>query len=129
VKFPLVDNGELTGWVASIGNPPQVDTQLYILYGKIQPQKGESGTETVGRLGAAKMARDGGFIESQNSETYQGYPALEYTINRVTFEGEPGYENSIMFLKDNELYVIESLSRYQNSTDQFNQVINHLAFT
>jgi hypothetical protein len=131
VKFPAADNAELTGWVGTVGQAPQVDTQIYLVYGKVHPKPGEKAADTVSRLGDTKMALDGGFIESQSLTTYQGYPAIRYTINRVTFEGNTGYENAMMFLKGNELYVIESLSKYpgQPANGEFDQVLNTLTFT
>jgi hypothetical protein len=131
VKFPAADNGQLSGWLATIGSPPQVDTQLYVIYGKIHPRPGEKAADTVTRLGNTKMALDGGFVESKELTTYQGYPAIQYTINRVDFEGQQGYENAMMFLKGDQLFVVESLSKYSGdpADSEFNQVLNSLTFT
>jgi hypothetical protein len=131
VKFPSADNGQLTGWLATIGQPPQVDTQLYVIYGKVHPKPGEKSADTVSRLGEAKIAQDGGFVESKELTTYQGYPAITYAINRVKFEGQQGYENALMFLKGDQLYVVQSLSKYANdpADAEFNQVLNSLTFT
>ncbi|HVN51622.1 MAG TPA: hypothetical protein VMT43_09330 [Acidimicrobiales bacterium] len=131
VKFPPADNGQLSGWLATIGQTPEVDTQLYVVYGKVHPKPGEQAVDTVSRLGNEKMTQDGGFVESQELTTYQGYPAIRYTINRVQFEGQQGYENAMMFLKGDQLFVVESLSKYSgNPADQeFGQVLNSLTFT
>jgi len=131
VKFPAADNGQLSGWLATVGSPPQVDTQLFVIYGKVHPKPGEKAADTVERLGTAKMALDGGFIESQQLTTYQGYPAIQYTINRVDFEGQQGYENATMFLKGDQLFVVESLSKYSGepADNEYNQVLNSLTFT
>ena len=88
--FPSADNGQLTGWLGTVGEAPQIDTQLYVVYGKIHPKPGETAADTVSRLGNTKMAIDGGFIESQPLTSYQGYPAIRYTINRLTFQGKHG---------------------------------------
>ncbi len=85
----------------------------------------------MSRLGNTKMAIDGGFIESQSLTSYQGYPAIRYTINRLTFQGKPAYENVMMFLKGDELYVVESLSIYPDdpADGEFVEVLNTLTFT
>jgi len=131
VKFPAADNGQLSGWLATIGTPPTVDTQLYVIYGKIHPKPGEKAVDTVSRLGNTKMAQDGGFVESQELTTYQGYPAIRYTINRVQFEGQQGHENALMFLKGDQVFVVESLSKYSGdpADQEFDQVLNSLTFT
>ncbi len=131
VSFAPADNGQLTGWLATIGEPPSVATQIYVLYGKVHAIPGESGEDTVSRLGDAKMAADGGFIESRTQTTYQGYPAINYTINRITFQGGNGYENAMLFLKGDELYVVETLSIYSGdpADAEFNAVLNSLQFT
>ncbi len=131
VSFGPADNGQLSGWLATVGDPPTIDTQIYVLYGKVHANPGESAEDTVTRLGDAKMAADGGFIESRKQTTYQGYPAIQYTINRITFQGGNGYENALLFLKGDELYLVETLSVYpdQPATDEFNSVLNSLHFT
>ncbi len=132
VKFPSADNGQLTGWVGTIADqPPKIDTELYVIYGKIHPKPGEKASDTVARLGKQKMALDPGFIESQQVTSYQGYPAMSYTINRVKFQGSQGYENALMFLKGDQLFVVESLSIYSGdpADTEFNQVLNSLVFT
>jgi rubredoxin len=131
VGFAPADNGQLTGWLATVGEAPQVDTQIYVLYGKIHPNPGESAEDTVSRLGDAKMAADGGFIESRTQTTFQGYPAIQYTINRISFQGVQGYENAMLFLKGDELYVVETLSIYPGdpANTEFNQVLSSLQFT
>ncbi len=131
VAFAPADNGQLSGWLATIGDPPQVDTQIYVLYGKVHPEPGESAEDTVARLGDAKMAADGGFIESRDRTTFQGFPAIQYTINRISFDSGNGYENAMLFMKGDELYVVETLSIYQGdpATAEFNQVLNSLDFT
>lgn len=131
VKFPAADNGQLSGWLGTIGSPPQVDTELYVVYGKIHPKPGEKAADTVTRLGNAKMALDGGFVESKELTTYQGYPAIRYTINRVDFQGQQGYENALMFLKGDQLFVVESISKYAGdpADAEFDQVLNSLTFT
>ena len=83
-----------------------------MLYGKVHADPGESAEDTVSRLGDAKMAADGGFIESRTQTTYQGYPAIQYKINRISFQGGDGYENAMLFLKGDELYMVETLSMY-----------------
>ena len=85
VAFPGADNGQLTGWQATVGDAPQVDTILYVIYGKVHPNPGETASSTVTRLGLAKLARDPGYVESKTLGTYQGYPAISYTMNRVNF--------------------------------------------
>jgi hypothetical protein len=131
VKFPAADNGQLTGWVGTVGEAPQIDTQLYVLYGKIHPKPGEKASDTVARMGKLKMSLDPGFIESQQVTTYQGYPAVQYTINRVKFGNEQGYENALLFLKGDQLFVVESISKYSGdpADAEFNQVLNSLTFT
>ena len=102
-----------------------------MLYGKVHANPGESGEDTVSRLGDAKMAADGGFIESRTQTSYQGYPAIQYKINRITFQGGNGNENALLFLKGDELYVIETLSIYSGepADGEFNAVLNSLHFT
>lgn len=131
VSFAPADNGQLTGWLATVGDPPKVDTQIYVLYGKVHPATGESAEDTVTRLGDAKMAADGGFIESRSQTTFQGYPAIQYTINRISFQGGDGYENAMLFLKGDELYMVETLSIYSGdpATAEFNQVLDSIKFT
>ncbi len=130
VGFAPADNGQLTGWLATIGEAP-VDTQIYVLYGKVHANPGESGEDTVSRLGDAKMAADGGFVESRTQTSYQGYPAIRYKINRITFEGGNGYENALLFLKGDELYLVETLSIYPGDPADagFAAVLNSLTFT
>jgi hypothetical protein len=129
VTFPAADNGQLTGWQGTIGDAPQIDTELYVIYGKVHPKAGEPASTTITRLGAQKMALDGGYVESKTETTYQGYPAIQYTINRVTFAGQQGFESATMFLKGgNQLFVIESLSRYQDSAGAYSKVLNSLSF-
>ncbi len=131
VAFAPADNGQLTGWLATVGQAPSIDTQIYVLYGKVHANPGETGEDTVSRLGDAKMAADGGFIESRTQTSFQGYPAIEFKINRITFQGGNGYENAMLFLKGDELYVIETLSIYQGdpADSEFQAVLNSLHFT
>jgi rubredoxin len=131
VKFPAADNGQLTGWVGTIGEAPQVDTQLYVIYGKIHPKPGEKASDTVSRMGDLKMTLDPGFIVSQQVTSYQGYPAMQYTINRVKFQTGQGFENALLFLKGDQLFVVESISKYSGdpADSEFNQVLNSLTFT
>ncbi len=130
VPFAPSANGQLTGWLGSIGDAPNYDTQLYVVYGKVTTNPGETAEDTIARLGDAKIAQDG-FVESRTHTTYQGYPAIQYTINRVEFAGKTGYENAMMFLKGDELFVVESLSIYPAApaTTEFNRVLNTLAFS
>jgi hypothetical protein len=131
VSFAPADNGQLTGWLATVGDQTKPDTQIYVLYGKVHANPGESAEDTVSRLGDAKMAADGGFIESRNQTTYQGFPAIQYTINRINYQGGNGYENALLFLRNGELYVVETLSVFPGSpaTDEFDQVLNSMRFT
>jgi hypothetical protein len=129
VNFSAADNGQLTGWLGTVGQAPQVDSQLYVVYGKIHAKPGETAADTVARLGKAKMAEDGGFVESKTTTSYQGYPAIKYTINRVKFEGKQGSEEAVIFLKGgDQLYVVEALSRYPDSAGAFAEVLNTLNF-
>jgi hypothetical protein len=129
VAFPGADNGQLTGWQATVGDAPQVDTILYVIYGKVHPNPGETASSTVTRLGLAKLARDPGYVESKTLGTYQGYPAISYTMNRVNFNGQQGYESATLFLKGgDQLFVIESLSKYPDSGGAYGQVRGSLSF-
>jgi hypothetical protein len=131
VSFAPADNGQMTGWVATVGAQPNVDSEIYVLYGKVHAEPGESAEATVSRLGDAKMAADGGFIESRTQTTFQGYPAIQYTINRLTFQGGNGYENATLFLRGQELYLVETLSGTpgEPAASEYNQVLGTLQFT
>jgi rubredoxin len=130
VPFAPSTNGQLTGWLGSIGDAPSYDTQLYVVYGKVTTNPGETGEDTIARLGDAKIAQDG-FVESRTHTSFQGYPAIRYTINRVEFAGQTGYENALLFLKGDELFVVESLSIYpkEPATTEFNRVVGTLSFS
>jgi hypothetical protein len=130
VPFAASQNGQLTGWLGSIGQAPTYDTQIYVVHGKVQANPGETAEDTITRMGDAKIAQDG-FVVSRTHTSFQGYPAIQYTINRVQFAGQTGYENSLMFIKNNVLYVVESLSIYSGApaTTEFNRTLNSLTFT
>jgi rubredoxin len=128
VAFAPVSNGQLTGWLGQIGQSPEIDSQLYVVHAKAQALPGESVQDSLSRLGDAKVAQDGGFVESKSQTSYQGYPALDYKISRVNFAGQQGYEHAVMFIKGDALYVIESVSRYP-SNPSFSTVADSLRFT
>jgi hypothetical protein len=131
VPFTLADNGQLTGWLATIGDSSTVDTEIYVISGKIHALAGETPEDTVARMADAKLATDGGYVISRNTTTYQGYPAVQYTINRITFQGQNGFENATLFVRNSSLYVVETLSIYQGSpaTEAYNSTLDSLHFT
>jgi hypothetical protein len=128
VAFAPVDNGQLTGWFGQIGQPPTVDSQLYVVHAKAKALPGESVEDSLSRLGDAKVAQDGGFVDSKSQTSFQGYPAIEYELSRVNYAGQQGFERAIMFVKNDTLYVVESVSRYPDNP-QFGQIANSLRFT
>jgi hypothetical protein len=130
VAFAPSVNGQLTGWLGSIGEAPSYDTQIYVVHGKVTPSPGETSEDTITRMGDTKVAQDG-YVVSRNHTNYQGYPAIQYTINRVPFSGQDGYENAMMFMKGDVLYVVETVSIYPGApaTTDFDRVLNSLTFT
>jgi hypothetical protein len=131
--FASAQNGRLTGWSAAIG----VETNLYVYYGKIAPQPGETAKGTLNRMVDEDIARTtansaaAGHSVSLGKRTdtdFRGYPAVLYDLKGTDVNGQYGYEKAIMFLKGDQLYSIASLSVYKDHP-QFDRLANSFVFT
>ena len=119
------------GWPRS-ARPPRSTPRSTSLYGKVHPNPGESAEDTVGRLGDAKMAARRRLHREPHPDQLpglSGHPVHDQP--RSPSRVGNGYENALLFLKGDELYVIETVSIYSGdpADDEFNRVLNSLHFT
>ena len=123
VVYPPVENGRMVGWSAHIGS----DTQLSVQYGKVIPVPGENTQATLNRLGDAWIYGSGE-VEKRTDTTFQGYPALDYKIKNIKLFGKDAWQRTILFLKGETLYVLQSQSIYQDNPS-FPRFANSMHFT
>lgn len=123
VVYPPVENGRMIGWSAHIGT----DTQLTVQYGKVIPVAGENTQATLNRLGDAWIYGSGQ-VDKRTETTYQGYPALDYKIKNITLFGTQAYQRTVMFLKGETFYVLQSQSIYPDNPS-FPRFANSMHFT
>ena len=123
VVYPPVENGRMVGWSAHIGT----DTQLSVQYGKVIAVPGENSQATLNRLGDAWVA-GGGTVDKRTDTTFQGYPALDYKISKVTLFGKSASQRTILFLKGDTVYVLQSQSIYPDNPS-FPRFANSMHFT
>ena len=110
VLYPPVENGRMVGWSAHIGT----DTRLTVEYGKVIPVPGENAQATLNRLGDAWIYGTGE-VDKRTDTTFQGYPALDYKIKNIPLFGKDASQRTIMFLKGQTLYVLQSQSIYSDN--------------
>ncbi|MGZ4715507.1 MAG: hypothetical protein ACXWCB_02270 [Acidimicrobiales bacterium] len=117
--FPPAQNGRLTGWTATIGT----DTSLAVYYAPLVPVDGETAKGTVNRMVdeaidqtkvmSAQHNHDTQLIKRTDT-TFQGYPAVVYTLSGVDINGQFGYQKAIIFVKGDTIYTLASNSIYQD---------------
>ena len=114
---------------ATIGRPPRSTRSSTSLYGKVHPAPGEAAEDTVtaGRRQDGRL--DGGIIESRTAAPPSRATRPSSTRSTACCSrAATGYENALLFLKGDELYVVQSLSIYSgNPADaEFNQVLDSM---
>ena len=123
IVYAPVENGRMVGWSAHIGT----DSQLSVQYGKIIPVPGENTQATLNRLGDAWIYGTGE-VEKRTDTTFQGYPALDYKIKNIKLFGKDASQRTILFLKGETLYVLQSQSIYPDNPS-FPRFANSMHFT
>ena len=123
VPFPPVANGQMVGSSAHIGT----DTQLTVQYGRVIQVPGETAKGTLNRLGDAWVYGTGE-VEKRTDTTYQGYPAIDYKIKNITLFGKDAYQRTLMFLKGDTVYVLQSQSIYPDNPS-FPRMADSMRFT
>jgi len=123
VVYPPVENGRMVGWSAHIGS----DTLLSVQYGKIITVPGENAQATLNRLGDAWIYGTGK-VDTRKETTFQGYPALDYKIGNVKVLGKDATQRTILFLKGDTLYVLQSQSIYADNPS-FSRFADSMHFT
>ena len=132
IPFASAQNERLTGWSAAI----DTDTTLFVDYGKVTPQSGETAKGTLNRLvdedlfrTTSSSARGATSSAGKRTETdFRGYPAIVYELKGIDVNGQYGYEKAVMFLKGDVVYWLASQSIYKDHP-QFDRLTSSFQFT
>jgi hypothetical protein len=123
IPFAPVANGQMTGESAHIGT----DTQLSVQYGRVIQVPGETAKGTLNRLGDAWVSGTGE-VDKRTDTTYQGWPAIDFKIKNIQLFGKRASQRTLMFLKGDVVYVLQSQSIYGDNPS-FPRMANSMHFT
>lgn len=124
IPFSASPDNRITSVVVKVGD----ETELSVSYGTVSQIGEESAKAELERLGDIWAAQTG-FKVSQRTETgFMGYPALLLEQTEGKLLGQYATQRSMLVLKGDRLYVIQSTSVYKDHP-QFERLANGVAFT
>jgi hypothetical protein len=124
VSFAPAANGRLDQWSSVIGG----ETDLTISYGNVTVQPGQSSTAALVLLADTWAATLGAQVETTEETTFRGYPAIDMALRGMTYNDETATTRTMLVLRGNTVYVIQSLSIYPDHP-QFGRLANSFQFT
>ena len=122
--FPPAAAGRMDQWVATLGQ----ETELTVSYGELSRTPDRSDQAALEDYADAWAAVLTGTVDDRDETAFAGRPALLVTVDRLKYEGEAATAKALLVLRDDRLYVVQSLSVYPDHP-QFSRVANSLTFT